>query len=616
MIKQEKSTGDIVINGFQNGIGDSPYDGIGDLKNINITSIPNEASVNFATSQISPPTIPVGTVTSVSSNILTYTGATGLENYMCISFSASTMGSVSINTPYWITNLSGGTFTISDEYSLGNTVAATSGIGTFNVITVAVNYSTGTGGFPKFFTYDEPDSAYFMLTSTGDLWSNIKTTTSGYWTFCGNSRNSIDPLTGAGLAYYQSFDDSNSYIFVFRNSSIDYFRVRSGGVPNLGWVHNWNPLTGNANYGSATLNSDTSVHNAYVGQDNVLYWCDGHFIGSLFETPDGPPQTIVFDPSSTATFTYAKQALALPVLDNAQCLAELGINLLIGGQNNAIYPWNRTSTSFSYPILLAEYNVKNIVTVNTSSYIFCGNRGRIYITNGSQAQLYKKIPDFLSQTVEPYYTWGGACSNKNQLYFSFNETTNANGALTLGGGVWAIDLNTKTIRLANTLSYQTTTYQGYSRAMIQNFASAPAGTGLYIGWSNTGTPLAGIDTTTSAPYAGGTAVAKGIVVSDLIPIGTFLKPITQGRIEFKLAVPMVANESVQLFYRQKLSDSFTNQPVGSAITTATQGFNGYSWAYTSVPFQNSQWIQIQAVLISTASSPSYCRLTEMRISSM
>ena len=168
--------------------------------------------------------------------------------------------------------------------------------------------------------------------------------------------------------------------------------------------------------------------------------------------------------------------------------------------------------------------------------------------------------------------------------------------------------------MVNTLSYQTTTYQGYITAMIQNFGTDPAGTGLFLGWSQTGSPLAGIDTTTSAPYAGGTTVANGIINSDLIPIGTFLKPTTNGRVEFKLSVPIVNGESIQLLYRQKFSDSFT------AITNGTFNYagvgtlwTGYSGVVQSVNFEQSQWIQLQAILTSTASSPSYTRLTELRL---
>ena len=63
MIKQEKGTNDIVISGFEQGIGDDPYTGISDIRNINLISIPKEASVNFSAALNSNPAVTVtGTV--------------------------------------------------------------------------------------------------------------------------------------------------------------------------------------------------------------------------------------------------------------------------------------------------------------------------------------------------------------------------------------------------------------------------------------------------------------------------------------------------------------------------------------------------------------------------
>jgi len=86
------------------------------------------------------------------------------------------------------------------------------------------------------------------------------------------------------------------------------------------------------------------------------------------------------------------------------------------------------------------------------------------------------MPDHLSGTVEPYYTWGGAMSNKNQLYFSLFALNNDSSANTNYGGVWAIDLDSKygyggftsgILRMVNQLSYGT--YAGYATGMIPKF---------------------------------------------------------------------------------------------------------------------------------------------------
>ncbi len=228
-----------------------------------------------------------------------------------------------------------------------------------------------------------------------------------------------------------------------------------------------------------------------------------------------------------------------------------------------------------------------------------GNRGRIYVTNGSQVQLYKKVPDHISGTVEPYFTWGGATSARNQLYFSLTATNNTGTAINQYGGIWAIDVDTGALRMTNKLSYDT--YAGYATAMIaQPQTGTPAGSGMYFGWID-GAGAFGIDQTSSNPYTG----SQTTIDFDLIPIGTYQQPKNFNRIEFKLTKPLVANESVVLNYRLNFSATYEAIPITSVV--------GQFSANGPINFENAQWLQIQAVQNSTTSSPSYVRLKEIRI---
>lgn len=605
MVRFDQYDKSLVIEGFENGISDDPYTGIADEKNVNIITIPGEGSVSFATATLTSPTIANATVTTRATNTLTVTGADTLESKMAIFFTAlGSLTGISTNTPYWVANVGANQFQLYSDNAqstlvvLGGTVGSTPTFSTYNVGgTTSQSPIKG----PKHFAFDPVRGDYYMLDSIGQVWTNKQTTTSGYWTFAGNKVPGVNYTSGNGIGYYQASGTQAGYIFVFHNSSIDYVTATSA----LTWVYQWDPSAGtSAGYNAsptALLNAGaafTGSHETLVGQDNVLYYCDTNFLGSIFEK-DGS----TFNPASTATYTYAKQALQIPAIDNANCLAELGINLLVGGQRNLIYPWDRTSTSFMYPIFLAESVIAKMQTINTSTFIFVGNRGRIYITNGSQAQLYKKIPDHISGTVEPYYKWGGVCSTKNQLYFSASVTTNTGTAIAAYGGVWAIDMDTKAIRLTNKLSYAT--YLGYATAMIAQVPallnpSNPTGFGLYIGWDS-GASTYGLDGTTSAPYTG----SQASIDSDLIPIGTYDAPRDFTRIEYRLTKPMVSGESVTIKYRLDFSQSYT-----TVLTDSTVGNFSLSGP---VNFKNAQWLQLQAVLNSTASSPSYTRLKEIRI---
>lgn len=593
----DETDGSIVLDGFEKGIADSPFNGISDIRNANIISVPGEASVNFSTSKISSPSVTSVSVVSADSGAktITWTGGSGLERGMAISFATTpSISGLSALTPYWLGTVTGTTAPLYTDYA-SSSLAAIAGTGTGTMS--AYNITT-----PKHFAYDKRSGFYFMVDSRGQVWSNMMTTFNLYWTYTGNLLPSTSTTSGNGLVVFQSSDSNPvnvaSYLILFHNGSVDYAVITS----TLTWAYQWNIATGSvgayAVTPTQTLNStvaQTNSHEAFLHTDGRVYYCDGNYVGSFFQTAIAT----AFVPGTIATYTPTKQALILPTIDIAQCLAPLGTNILVGGQRNVAYPWDRFSTLPNYPIFLPEDYVSKMVTVNTNTYMFMGNRGRIYVTNGSQVQLYKKVPDHISGTVEPYFTWGGATSARNQLYFSLTATNNTGTAITQYGGVWAIDVDTGALRMTNKLSYDT--YAGYATAMIaQPQTGTPAGSGMYFGWID-GAGAFGIDQTSSNPYTG----SQTTIDFDLIPIGTYQQPKNFNRIEFKLTKPLVTNESVVLNYRLNFSATYVAIPITSVV--------GEFSANGPINFANAQWLQIQAVLNSTTSSPSYVRLKEIRI---
>ena len=585
----DPSDNSIIFEGHENGIADNPYNGIADMRNVNIISVPGEASVGFSTTAITYSSPGSGNVTSADAptDVITYSSLPSIEAGMAVTFSVTTIAGISTGVVYWLGNTSSTQSKLYSDYTLNTVVNLTSGgTGTFSVVTIS--------GYPKYFTQDS-NGSYYTIDSTGRVWSNVFTTTNGFWRYLGNT--TLTNASGNGIVAY-SASDGTVYVFIFRNSLIDYLKSPAGSTPS--WVYGWNPTTAGSGSVGTMLKTSAGTnnnHEAIVGPDNKVYFVDANWIGRFYQID---PAT-AFDPTNTATYVYDQTSL-LPFTDIANCLAPLGTNLLVGGSKNVVYPWDTFSPLPSYPLMIAVINIKKMITVNTNTFIFAGNRGRIYITNGSQAQLYKKIPDHISGTVEPYFTWGGATSNKNQLYFSASVTTNAGSAISQYGGVWAIDLDTQAIRLVNKLSYAT--YAGYATALIPNTFASAAGTGIYIGWDS-GSSTYGIDTTSSSPYTG----SQAVIVYDLVPIGTFDNPSEFERVEYKLTKPMVSGESISIYAR--LIFNTTDTGFGTAMLTDSTVGNFSSSA--PVNFKNAQWLQLQAVLNSTASSPSYTRLKEIRI---
>lgn len=599
---------DIVISGFDKGIADDPYKGISDMRNIEITSVPGEASVGWdVQNTFSRLVVSASATSDAASDIATWAGGATLVAGMAVNITGQSGSGLTDNRAYFILNPTATTFQLSE--TVGGAV--------FNLTTGSFNFSVINIAQPKFFVNvlqrDGNGYAYFMIDSNGRAWYYYQQTT---WYYMRNLSASGTSETAAGVAAQGTgLVSYKGYLFPFRAQQISYISLLdSAGVvralsyltDRTNWTTVWKTVTDVWIGGNAPNNVN---HYAIVGHDDTVYFCNTCFVGSFFENPGE-----VFDPTDADTYTYNSGSLAIPTEDNAISLAELGINLLTGGEKNVIYPWDRVSTSYTYPILLAENYVARMVTVNTNTYIFCGQRGNIYITNGSQASLYKKIPDHLSNTVNPYYVWGDATFNRNQLFFGVKATTNAGVAIDEYGALWGIDLTTDALRVISRLS--SATYAGIVSA-IGVFQGLPTsdGYGLLIGWFTT---IGGIDKQLSTPDNDGEAYLD----TDMIPVGTYLNPLTPSQIEWKMAVPLGGNgtvESISIYYRKNITDSYTllgtTTATGTSVvgtTTGTTVTSGISDYYTA-NFQKVQWLQLRAVLTSNATTPTYCRLTEIRI---
>lgn len=610
MAYRVEKNGDLVIDGFENGIADSQYKGISDIRNIDITSVPGEAPVGFSTSLNSPLGVVNVTSANTGTEVVSGTVTSGtLFNGMAVTFAGGSLPTgIVAGTQYWIgtvTSTTGATtfqvFTLPDLAAPHLVNITATGTGTMTAVTMGKvkYYSTeilGPTAAPAFIVN------YYAVDDNGRVWARPDTANAsglpvgytGGWVFLNNSTSN-----GVG----QGMTQFNGYLLNFRSNAIDYIQTydyAGGGSLSLfsnTWTVNWQPDGPNVLNTVNPLNRFS--HETLIGPtDGILYYCDGSFLGSLQNLTDMTSDW--FDPGDGTTYTWNRKAFSLQLNDAAQCLGYSGTNVLIGGISNLIYVWDRIATGY-FPIFISEISVFRMVTADTNTYIFAGNRGRIFVTNGVSANLYKKVPDHLSGTISPYFTWGGACVSRNQLYFGLQSFDNAGVAISQYGGLWALDLNTQVIRLVNQFSYGT--YAGLCSAVTPVLAttSNPTGYGLWMGWG-TSTGVGGIDTYNSTPYTGGQAY----VDSDLIPVGTFEKNFTPSQFEWKTSVPLATSESVALYYRTNFSASYTLIPTVNSITTKVSDL-------VQSNFQQAQWVQIRAILTSTSSSPTYCRLTEIRM---
>lgn len=589
--KEENGTKAIVFEGFEDGIADAPEKGVSFIRNANIVSIPGEACVNFATASISVPPA------NVSGASCTFTGATDVVNWTpgavvlftdcAVTFGSST-GGVTAGIVYWIANVSGSTFKVYTDIGHSQLVDLSDASNTFSVIPF---------GTPTQKALDYINGNSFILDTSGRAWW---INPSNQLTYLANT--TLTSTHGNGICVL------GVYLFVFRDSAVDYMTLTSlTSTSAPAWTYAWNGYSLSSNAAS------NYSHFAYVSNQNGgMHFCNDRFIGRVL-----PVGASTFDPSNSATYvtTLLAPSGGLPITDSSTCLADLGNNILVGGIQNKIYSWDGISTFFNAPLILGENYTTRIVSSNSTAYAFSGNRGRIYITNGANVEVFKKIPDHIasfftsSNSLEPYYGWLDALYWKNQLYFSFLVNKNDGTSITNMGGIWALDLSTSSLQSPTMVGLRMTNVLAAGAAafpyvLIPNIrTTTPAGAGIYAAYVNLLTSAAGVEVTQTTPYA---VLGSGVdIYTDLAPTGTNLTQRTFSQIEFKLAQPLVSGESVRISMRQDFSEAFTVVGTTTLVGSISDAYN--------IDEQRGQWIQLYAETCSTASSPSFTRLKELRI---
>lgn len=656
----EKGTNDLIISGWEKGIAPSPHSGVGDLKCLNITTMPEEVSINYARTQQSQKPIVGGTMTTGGDGFVVYAGTIPLSRGTWITFSSVTGSGLSTNTPYYVLlNSSGNNFQLSTDYESSQiTGLASFTSGTFRTYNMGQPIAWASTDIS-----DYPQSEYFVLDATGLVWKTppgeigASQTNLGVWSLI-----DYTPVTNAdaksGLFIY------GSYIFVV--TSALYYKPLS----NLGHAVAW------TSFKSTSVGSG-HYHNAIVGVDGNAYICD-QGVDEL-KTVSGA----TFDPTNAATYTWSLQALLIPGNDEATCLAQVaisgGINIIVGGFMNVLYVWTPSSASAAFsPIFIPENFTQQLLTVNNLIYIFAGSKGNIYISNGSSVTTAMTVPDYVANSTganqDPFYSWGGTAYIRGRIWFSVKAPN--------CGGIWSFVPTVNfypeqdvglSLRLEHQNSYGT--YSGLATIIfaVQGPTGQQAeGVQYWAGWDDgtsggSSNPY-GIDFSSTNPFTNGAA----IIETDLIPTGTMLQEKTFGQIEYKLSAPLASVTATTPIVAGATSATLTgiwNGTTGTQTVTFSDGetktatfTNGATtmtwsggltsavtatvltetitikwrtsiisaWAATGadvlmnpsntagyfVPtFEFTQWIQLQVILQSTTNAPSYCRFKEIRIRS-
>lgn len=471
------------------------------------------------------------------------------------------------------------------EVSVGYpiTANATSGATMTQPIARSVRYFTAYNTRPAVGT--GVIKAWAILDDSGQVFE--ATTPNGTFTFLSSSNSLVGSTNKDGVVYYLGF------LLKTRGANIDYW---NGSTWSTGWQ---------------TTLSSTVKHFMFVSDDNTLFITNGNNLASVV-----PVDAATFTPADTATYTFSTEAIAggLPFYEMATCMGEVGggnspqSTLLIGGAFNVIYPWDKLSQSYSLPIKVADTYITTIVSGNQNAFILTGGltsalggtingRGRIYITNGSQADVFFKIPDYIFGSQDPYYSMWDGIFHRNNLLIALQASTNSNNSIitTASEKVWAIDFTTKMFRAISSLPTDANT----NIPTVLMPATGP-GFGFIVGYTNNNLSAAGLG------YSGTAAgIGSATITTDLIPVGTFTQKRTFAQVEVKLRSPLQSGESITL---TPIVDSVS----GTALTFSPTLTSGAISGVAPINFTGAQWLQF-SVAITGNSASGGGRLKEIRI---
>jgi hypothetical protein len=257
-------------------------------------------------------------------------------------------------------------------------------------------------------------------------------------------------------------------------------------------------------------------------------------------------------------------------------------------------------------------------------YVCVGNKGNIYVTNGSSVSLAFTVPDYCAGIAgtpasyyEPYFKWGGIAILRGRVFVSIQDQTTTKAGNC--GGVWSFVpsfFNPVTgadtglqLRLENTNSYGN--LNGMATVILPLANQAGINPQFFSAWTSdqsSASATYGIDATGTFP------ANTAIIETELIPIGTLLDKKTFAQIEYKVASPLLSGESIQFYYRQNATDYWTTCGTVNEETTASPSSQDRLSGWYPAPDELGQWFQVQAQLIPNRSTTfSGNRLYEIRL---
>jgi hypothetical protein len=487
---------ELIIDGFENGIANSPYEGIANIRNLNTSYYPGVTYVNYRrractisggtmTNPVQKATSPLGlnyilddsgqiwkqnsvnsstfTLLVSSSNKFT-NGSAGIaywQNYLVvfgnnvIEFCGDGTGDLGIISANWnktnYGSATNNTLVTTVYASFANNIYTTTILNKLPIFQVnSIVRFTTTNTLPAGLSLNT--DYYILSISTNSDYITISTAPGGSAVILTSDGTGVHTMTSQtnplpiGNSTTLLFSVSGSYVGATTATIISYIDV-------LGKAHGtiWAEATGiynivmpdgqkiatnftnnstninflsallylapgaTANWSIQLLDPTATFYRPYVSKvDGSLYFCNGQFIGRIATTSN---TNINFNPALPESYSVSFGVASIPeqFIDTVTDLTDLKSQMVVAGQQD-IYTWDYVSAQTSSPSPIGE-KISGIINLLNNIYVFAGQKGNIYVSNGYSVQLLYKIPDFVAGVIDPVFAWGGIMVHRSRLFF-------------------------------------------------------------------------------------------------------------------------------------------------------------------------------------------------------
>lgn len=342
-----------------------------------------------------------------------------------------------------------------------------------------------------------------------------------------------------------------------------------------------------------------------VGDDDILYVASGRYVGSLLEKAGQN-----FNPTDSNTYTWNNQALDLKEEYEIDSMINFNDFLLISAGNpdtrsQALFPWDRVSSSFNYPTILNDGVAAAMYSKENLAYFLNGQTGRFMATNRSVVEELCHFKNITFTTPDAgIYQKAGTVAVLDDVFYIGTSTNEESANKSYPHGLYKVK------GTAYTRCTISTDEDGETGKLLTHFVVPFQYNKILVGWEtenySTSATDYGVDEfgKNGYRYTG----YKAYFESPFYTIGNALDKGSLQQVEVDLAKPLATDQAIRVSYRKNLSDDWTIMETFDYDTYGgVVNFNGKAGIIDATK------VQFKVELTTGSSSTTTPELLEVRI---